>query len=156
MRHFWVDRIVEVKPGVRAVGTKAVALSEGMFEHHFPGNPVYPGIYIVEGVAQTAGYLLHETTERTKVALLASIDRARFLAFVRPGELIRMEVAIESLTDAAAGVIGEVFVGNRRVAALRLMFRLVPAEHLIAAPYLPFWETSYAQWRGEFPGEDVP
>ncbi len=154
MRHFWVDRIVDVELGVRAVGIKAVALSEDMFTDHFPGNPVYPGVYLVEGVAQTAGHLLHETANRGKVALLVSIDRARFLGFARPGDRIRFEVVIESLNDDASRVKGEVFLGERKIAALRLTFRLLAPERLIATPYLPFWEATYTQWRGEFPGEE--
>ena len=153
MRHFWVDRIVGCERGISASGVKCVALSEDVFEDHFPGNPVLPGIYLVEGVAQTAGYLLHETTDRSKIALLGSIDRARFLAFARPGDRLRFDVRVESLTENTARVAGEVLVDTRRIASLRLTFHLLLPEQLIATPYLPFWEALYSQWRGEFPGE---
>jgi 3-hydroxyacyl-[acyl-carrier-protein] dehydratase len=153
MRHFWVDRIVDFERGTRVSGIKCVSLSEDVFEDHFPGNPVLPGIYLVEGVAQTAGYLLHETADRSKIAVLGSIDRARFLAFARPGDQLRFDVRVESLTENAARVAGEVIVDARRIASLRLTFHLLPPDRLIASPYRPFWEAQYAQWRGEFPGE---
>ena len=68
MRHFWVDRIVGYERGISASGVKCVALSEDVVEDHFPGTPVLPGLYLVEGVAQTAGYLLHETADRSMIA----------------------------------------------------------------------------------------
>ncbi len=155
MRHFFVDRIVAFERGKSVSGIKSVAFSEDVFEHHFPGNPIYPGIYIVEGVAQTAGYLLHESTDRTRVAILASIDRARFFAFVRPGDRLRFDVSIQALEENAARVAGEALVDARRMAALQLTFQMLSVECLIEAPYRTHWESMYAQWRGEFPdGEE--
>lgn len=154
MRHFWVDRIVEIEPGAKASGVKSVALSEDFLTDHFPGNPVYPGVYVVEGFAQTAGHLLHESTGREKVAVLASVDRARFLDFARPGDRLRLEVSIEDLTADAARVVCEAWVGERRIAISRLAFRLWPVAEVIAEEYLPFWRRTYAVWRGEYPGTE--
>ena len=156
MRHYWFDRILELEPGVRAAGVKSVALSEDYFTEHFPGNPIYPGVYIVEGLAQTAGLLLHESTAREKVALLVSVDRARFVSLARPGDSLRLEVAIERIEGDTARVVGDARVGERRVAAARLTFRLWPLEEVIAEEFLPFWRGTYARWRGEFPGEGAP
>ena len=151
MRHYWVDRVLELVPGVRAVGVKAVALSEPTFDAHFPGNPVLPGIYLVEGLAQTAGVLLERTTQGAHIALLASIERVRFLAFARPGDQVRLEVEVESLEpDRAARVRGRAAVGERELASARLTFRLVDPDKLIAPEFRPLWERTCAVWRGEY------
>lgn len=151
MRHFLFDRIVACERGKSASAVKSVAFSEDVFEHHFPGNPVYPGIYIVEGIAQTAGYLLHETTDQSRVAVMASIDRARFFTFARPGDRLLYNITIQALEVEAARVTGEALADDRRLASLQLTFRMVPLERLIGAPYRGHWESLYALWRGEFP-----
>lgn len=153
MRHFWVDRIVEIEPSARATGIKVVALSEDVFTDHFPGNPVFPGVYVLEGLAQTAGHLLHESTDRQKVAVMTAVDRARFAAFARPGDTLRLEVVVERLGADYARVLGEARVGERRIAAARLAFHLRPLAEVVAEEYLPFWRGTHARWRGEFPGE---
>ena len=106
MRHYYLDRIVELERGSRAVGLKTVALNDDAFHEHFPGNPVLPGIYILEGMAQTGGVLLTRTLEDRYVALMVSIDRARFSSFARPGDVVRMAVEIESLHEPNARVLG--------------------------------------------------
>lgn len=151
MRHYWVDRVPEIEVGVRAVGLKAVALSEDSFTDHFPGNPVLPGVHLIEGLAQTAGVLLHRTTNGERLAVMVSVDRARFLSFARPGDLLRLEVEIESLDETAARVKGTARAGERPVAAAHLTFRLVEPDTLIPNACRPFWEQAMATWRGEYP-----
>src|SRR6476660_809468 len=100
MRHFWLDRIIQLEPGARATGLKAVALAEDHFDAHFPGNPVLPGVCLLEGLAQTAGVLIHESVDRRLLAIMVSLDRARFPAFDRPGDQVRLEAEIESRARA--------------------------------------------------------
>jgi len=154
VRHIFFDRVVELERGKRVSAIKSVAFSEDVFEHHFPGNPIYPGIYIVEGIAQAAGHLLHETTDRKRVAVLASIDRARFFAFARPGDHLRYDATIQALDQNAARVGAEASAGERRLAALQLTFRMLRLEQLISPPHRPHWDSMYAQWRGEFPNHE--
>jgi 3-hydroxyacyl-[acyl-carrier-protein] dehydratase len=150
MRHYYLDRIIELEPGKRAVGLKAVALSDDAFQEHFPGNPVLPGIYLLEGVAQTAGTLL-QTTSGGLMALMVSIERVRFLAFARPGDQLRLEVTIEAYEEGkGARVRGDARVSEKLLASARLGFRLVPPEKMIAPEYLTFWQRSFAVWRGEY------
>lgn len=150
MRHYWLDRIIELDPGVRATGVKAVALAEDEFEVHFPGNPVLPGVYLLEGLAQTAGVLLGETTGRKRVALMVSVDRARFLAFARPGDQVVLTVDVEALEDDLARVRGEAAVGERPIASARFTFRLVDPDLLIPAGYRPFWQQTMDTWLGRY------
>lgn len=151
MRHYWVDRVVELLPGERAVGVKGVALSEPTFDSHFPGNPVLPGIHLLEGLAQTAGILLDRTTNGRRIALLASVDRVRFSAFARPGDLVRLEVEIISLeVDTAARVRGRARAGEKELATANILFRLIEPDRLIPAEFRPFWERVMSVWRGEY------
>jgi 3-hydroxyacyl-[acyl-carrier-protein] dehydratase len=154
MRHYWVDRITALEAGRRAVGLKAIALAEDEFDAHFPGNPVFPGVYMVEGLAQTAGVLLYETSERTLIAVMSSIDRARFTGFARPGEVLQYTVEIESFTPAHAQVRGEARAAERTLAAARLSFRMVAPGRLLPEAFHAQWRLSMEVWQGRYPELD--
>jgi len=154
MRHYWVDRIVHLEPGVRATGLKAVSLAEDEFEAHFPGNPVLPGIYLLEGMAQTAGVLIERTFEGRQLSLLTSVDRARFQAFVRPGDQVYLDVELESLEAGVARIRGTARVLDTTVASARLTLKLVSPDQLIAPVYQPFWRQTIDTWLGQFPAPD--
>jgi 3-hydroxyacyl-[acyl-carrier-protein] dehydratase len=151
VRHYWVDRVVELTAGKRAVGVKSVALSEDEFDSHFPGNPVLPGIYLLEGLAQTAGVLLERTSEGRRLALMGSISRARFPSFARPGDRVVLTVELEALEGDVARIRGSATVGDREVAAAVITFRLVDPDLLIPPVYRPLWQQTMAVWRGEYP-----
>ena len=150
MRHYWLDRILELEHGVRAVGVKAVGLAEEEFDAHFPGNPVLPGIYLLEGLAQTAGVLLAETTQGRRLALMVSVDRARFLAFARPGDRVELTIEVETLEDDLARVRGAAAVGDRPIASARLTFRLVDPASVIPAEFRPLWQQAMNTWLGRY------
>jgi len=151
MRHFWMDRLVEIERGVRAVAVKAVSLSEDVLHDHFPGNPVMPGVLLVEGMAQAAGLLLTDASDGERVAVMVSLDRARFAGFARPGDLVRMTVEVESLAEDSARVRGRATVGEREVAAARFTFRLFPVGAVIPPVYQEVWRQTLAMWRGQYP-----
>jgi 3-hydroxyacyl-[acyl-carrier-protein] dehydratase len=151
MRHYWVDRLTVIEPGVRAVGVKSVALSEDVFTDHFPGNPVFPGIYLLEGMAQTAGALIERTTDGKRFGLMTSIDRVRFGAFVRPGDQVTYEIVIETMDEGHARVRGEATVAGHSVATGRITFALVETERIIPPIYLPYWRHGLGLWRGQYP-----
>lgn len=146
VRHYHVDRILTLERGRRAVGVRSVALSDDVFADHFPGNPVLPGIYVVEGLAQTAGILLWETTDRQHIAVMTTVDRARFSSFARPGDLVQLAVEVEALEQSGAIVRGEATVGSRRIATARLTFSLQDPEQVIPAPFQPFWHHMISVW----------
>lgn len=151
MRHCWVDRIVHLEPGARATGIKAVALAEDEFDGHFPGNPVLPGIYLVEGLAQTAGVLIGRSVEGHKLALLSSIDRARFRAFARPGDVVHLEVELEMLEAASARIRAVATVGEATILSARLTFKLFGEELIIPDLYRPFWNQATDVLLGHLP-----
>ena len=154
MRHFWLDRIVHLEPGKRATGLKAVALAEQEFDAHFPGNPVLPGVYLLEGLAQTAGVLIHRSTENRLIAVMVSIERARFPSFARPGDQVRLEVELESLEATVARALGTANVGDRTAASARFTFRLVEPDRLMPETFQPHWRQMMKTWLGHDPELD--
>ncbi len=91
-----VDRVLEIDPGERIVAVKNVTADEEIFKGHFPGHAVLPGVFLVEGMAQTGGILLlHDDPDRqNKLLYFMSVDRARFRRPVVPGDQVRYEVEI--------------------------------------------------------------
>lgn len=90
-----IDTIEELEPGVRAVGRKNVTFNEPYFVGHFPGNPVMPGVLIMEALAQTGAVAILSLPEhRGKTAYFAGIDKAKFKQMVRPGDTLELETTI--------------------------------------------------------------
>jgi 3-hydroxyacyl-[acyl-carrier-protein] dehydratase len=88
-----IDRVVEIEPGKRIIGLKNVSANEPFFQGHFPGNPIMPGVLIVEALAQAgAVLLLSQPEERGKLPLFAGIDGLKFRRQVVPGDQLRLEV----------------------------------------------------------------
>jgi beta-hydroxyacyl-ACP dehydratase FabZ len=94
-----VDRILEVEKGKRIVGIKNVTFNEEFFQGHFPGNPVMPGVLIVEAMAQVAaiGLLGIIPDHEKKLLYLSAVDRCKFRRPVVPGDQLRIEAEILNL-----------------------------------------------------------
>ncbi|WP_317303299.1 UDP-3-O-acyl-N-acetylglucosamine deacetylase [Acidaminococcus timonensis] len=82
-----VDRIIELEPMKRAVGIKNITMNEPQFIGHFPGNPIMPGVLLIEAMAQVGGVtLLYPEENRGKIALFGKIDKVRFRRPIKPGD----------------------------------------------------------------------
>jgi beta-hydroxyacyl-ACP dehydratase FabZ len=119
----WIDRVEELDPGVRCVAVKFVNPKDPIFAGHFPAKPILPGVLLIEAVAQTAGVMLGSAAPRdaagtgARVALLAAVNRFKFLKPVTPGQELRIET--KKLTDAGpmAYISGTVWVDGEMVAS---------------------------------------
>ncbi len=90
-----IDKLKDIHLGQSAVGIKAVSGNEPYFMGHFPGNPVMPGVLIVEAMAQAAGALAAlslKEAAKDKLVFLASVNNTRFKTPVRPGDLLELHV----------------------------------------------------------------
>jgi len=120
-----VDRLLEVVPGEKAVGLKNVTANEPYFQGHFPGEPVMPGVLIVEALAQVGAVaLLSREDFRGKLVLFAGIDKFRFRGMVLPGDTLTLEVSLTGLKGLVGRGRGEARVGETVVASGELMFAL--------------------------------
>lgn len=90
-----IDTIEELEEGVKAVGKKCVSFNEPFFAGHFPGNPVMPGVLIIEALAQVGAVaILCKEENRGKTAYFASITSAKFKQKVVPGDVLMLETEI--------------------------------------------------------------
>lgn len=90
-----IDTIEELETGVKAIGKKCVSMNEPYFGGHFPGNPVMPGVLIIEALAQVGAVaMLSKPEMKGKTAYFAGIDKARFRQKVVPGDVLMLETEI--------------------------------------------------------------
>lgn len=128
----WIDRVEELEPGVRCVAVKFIDPADPIFAGHFPAKAILPGVLLIEAVAQTAGVMLGPAASDTAnpgsassgagssgggVALLAAVNRFKFLKPVTPGQQLRIET--KKLTDVGrmACISGTVWVDGEMVAS---------------------------------------
>lgn len=119
-----VDRIVDVEPGVAIKGIKNVSMNENFFQGHFPGEPVMPGVLMLEGMAQV-GALLAYLTDRdmvgTKLVYFAGLDKVKFRQKVVPGDQLLYELTVLKRKSKFWVMAGKALVDGKLVAEAELM-----------------------------------
>ena len=120
-----IDRITELEPKVLARGYKNVSANEPMLMGHFPGNPLFPGVYMIEALAQLGGAAIIEPGDMArKVPYLAGIDKAKFRRPVVPGDRLDMEARVTKTRLNIGWVAAEASVDGKLVVSAELMFSI--------------------------------
>jgi len=126
-----IDRVTEVVNHEKLLGFKNVSIGEQVFEGHFPGHPIYPGVMILEGMAQAGGILAFKSMDMTeeeaaeKVVYFMSIDKAKFRAPVRPGDRLEYEINVIKNKGAIWVLQGKAYVDGKLVAEAELKAMVV-------------------------------
>jgi len=120
-----IDRVLEYTPFEHLIGIKNVTMNEPFFVGHFPGNPIMPGVLMLEALAQ-ASALLSNLSRSAKegyeyLYFFAGIDNAKFKLVVTPGDQLRLEVKLLTKKRDFWRLHGEVFVGDKLACSADLM-----------------------------------
>jgi 3-hydroxyacyl-[acyl-carrier-protein] dehydratase len=127
-----VDRIITLEPGVMIEGYKNVSISEPVFQGHFPDHPIYPGVMIIEGMAQAGGVLAFQSASKeeqdaakNKVVYFMSIDKAKFRHPVVPGDQLVYKLNVIKNRGAVWHLDGKAYVGDKLVTEAELKAMIV-------------------------------
>lgn len=125
-----VDKILELEEGKRVVAIKNVSANEWFFPGHFPGNPVMPGVLLVEAMAQASGVLAVKSMKKDKkvTTYFMSIDKAKFRKPVFPGDQLRLEVDVTRTRGTVWKFSGKAYVGEQIVAETNITAMVTEKE----------------------------
>lgn len=116
MKFALVDRIVEIAPGERIVAVKAVSRSEEYLADHFPTFPVLPGVLMLEALVEAARWLAWVSQDFAhSLILLREARNVTYKSFVKPGQVLRVDVACRRMTDGESEYAGTGFCEDREV-----------------------------------------
>jgi 3-hydroxyacyl-[acyl-carrier-protein] dehydratase len=115
-----VDNILELKRGERIVAVKAVSLAEEYLADHFPTFPVLPGVLILQGLIEAATWLAYDALDFAPVViLLKEAKNVTYKSFVKPGNLLRLEVTCRNMAAASSDFDGTGFCGQTEMVRAR-------------------------------------
>ena len=127
-----VDRITALEAGKSIEGYKNISISEPVFQGHFPDHPIYPGVMIIEGMAQAGGVLAFKSMDEegqkdteNKVVYFMSIDKAKFRAPVTPGDKLVYRLSVIRNKGAVWQLDGKAYVDDKLVAEAELKAMIV-------------------------------
>ena len=127
-----LDRVTELEEGVSIEAYKNVSISEPIFQGHFPDHPIYPGVMIIEGMAQAGGVLAFKSSSQedqeaaaNKVVYFMSIDKAKFRSPVTPGDQLVYKLTVLKQRGAIWQLDAKAYVDDKLVAQAELKAMIV-------------------------------
>jgi len=125
-----IDRILDLNPEEKTIAVEAqVPKQSTIFEGHFPGHPIMPGVLLIESMAQTSGWLLLAVFNFQRMPFLASVKEAKMRGFVSPGELLKVEASLVHEGSGYAITDARIKVGGKIRCNSTLTFSHVPFPH---------------------------
>ncbi|PCI29601.1 MAG: 3-hydroxyacyl-[acyl-carrier-protein] dehydratase FabZ [SAR324 cluster bacterium] len=124
-----IDRVIELEEGVSCTAIKNITINEMIFQGHFPEQPIFPGVLIVEAMAQTAGiagYALHKDPDNS-LSYFAGFDKVRFRAPVVPGDQLVLKAHLVKQKMNIWFMQGKAYVDDKLVATAEFKLATVPA-----------------------------
>lgn len=120
---YFIDKVTELIPGEHVTAVKNVTINEEVFQGHFPGEPVFPGVLIVESLAQAGSIPLLKLEQfRNKTAYLGGLDKVKFRKKVVPGDQLILKVDIVKLREFAGIGKGVAYVDGKKVCEVEMTF----------------------------------
>ncbi len=122
-----IDAVEQLDPHEGTIIARAdVPLESTVFEGHFPGSPLVPGVLLVETMAQASGFMLLTRLKFEKMPFLANVSSAKMRTFVEPGEVLRVEAELEHDGSGFAATKARIFRDEKKICDSKLMFRIMP------------------------------
>lgn len=126
-----VDRIIHVDLDENIIiGQKNVTMNEHFFVGHFPEVPIMPGVLILEALAQTGGILVHQKLQTDKIAVLLTVNNAKFRKPVVPGDVLHLHITGQHVSSKGGKVLAKALVNEQIVVEAEIGFALVDRKQL--------------------------
>jgi 3-hydroxyacyl-[acyl-carrier-protein] dehydratase len=122
-----IDSVEELDPEAgRIVARAEVPLKSPVFDGHFPGSPLVPGVLLIETMAQASGFMLLSRLKFEKMPFLANVADAKMRSFVEPAAILRIEAQLEHDGSGFAKTSAHISSEGKKICDSRLMFRIMP------------------------------